>query len=153
MKPFIPVLAAVLWIVSVWPGSAAGAEGLHLQDHTGFVTQDTKDHVELLLTALSADKPDYPEVLISAYQSLTQEEWDQVKGRDNRGNLIHLIVVIDDRLARFIIGEQATHYLSTREASRILSDTILPYFSRGQLDLGIRKGSEGIAMTIQSKSL
>lgn len=160
-------LIAAFWLALVlalpWCAAAQVAvpplQG-HVTDLTGTFTAEQKATLEQTLTAFEAQKGSQLAVLlvpttapevIEQYAIRVAEQWKL--GRKNVDDGVILVVAKNDRTLRIEVGYGLEGSLTDLTSQRIISETILPRFKRGEFFDGVAVGVDQIIQVINGESL
>lgn len=165
-------MTALRWLIPLWLAAAIcwpswiAAEvpvpplSGHVIDQTATLTPGEQAALEQMLSAFETQKGSQLAVLIvpttspeaiEQYSMRVVEQWQLGRKKVDDGAL--LLIAKDDRNMRIEIGYGLEGALTDATCKRIISDTITPYFKRGDYNGGITAGLNQIMQVIAGEPL
>lgn len=132
----------------------------HVTDQTGTLTQEQKSTLEQSLAAFEAQKGTQlaifilPSTLpegIEQFALRVAEQWKL--GRKKVDDGVILVVAKDDRTVRIEVGYGLEGALSDITSKRIINETIVPRFKRGDFFGGLKSGTDQIIGVVNGEQL
>ncbi len=132
----------------------------HVNDQTGTLNAEQKDALERTLRTFEAKKSSQIAVLIvpaTAPESIEQyafrvtEQWKLERKKIDNG--VILVVAKNDRTSRIEVGYGLEGALNDAITKRIISETITPRFTQGDLYGGISAGVDQIIRIVDGEAL
>lgn len=166
MQKCVAIAAAVFLSIFAWLSNGALAEvavpslTARINDHTGTLSQPQRAALEEKLKAFETSKGTQLAVLIvpttqpetiEQYSLRVAEQWKL--GRKDVDDGALLIVAKDDRAMRIEVGYGLEGVIPDAIGKRIISETITPYFQRGDFYAGVTAGLDQLISLIEGESL
>lgn len=158
MKKLLLLITLLLLCAGVCSAAEVPALRGRVNDYASMLSPQVAQQLESELAAF--EQSDSTQIVVLTIPSLEGEPVEQYsikvvekwqlgqKGKDN-GAL--LLVVKNDRKIRIEVGRGLEGKLTDLTSGRIIRNEISPAFKRGEFDLGIVRGVEGIMATVRGE--
>lgn len=127
----------------------------HVNDFAGVMTSDTRLSLENMLTTLASQTG--AEVAVVTLPSLNEEPIENVAvdlfkewgiGQKGKDNGLLFLVAPNDRRMRIEVGYGLEPILPDARTGRILDTYVVPEFKKGDLNAGIRQGTQAMVQVL-----
>ena len=154
-KLFTQLLLVLIPVVSFAQKSVPELWGMRVHDEAKVLTQTAIEQLEFQLKAYEDSTSNQIAILIvpsldgdvlEEYSLRVAEKWKL--GQKDKDNGVLLLVAINDRKMRIEVGQGLEGVLTDALSNRIIRNEMAPEFRRGDYELGVLAGVNGIVKAI-----
>lgn len=124
----------------------------YISDKAGLLTPDTAENLNLTIHDLNQKTKSA--IAIITVKSLDDKDIEKISdnvmqeykiGDDEKQNGVIFFISMDDHQLQFMLGDGLSGKIKLKKLKKIVDDNVIPYFSSGEYDKGIVRGTYMIA--------